>query len=219
MFEIFIWKSRLNANKYVQADPTSRLIGDCRNLDPVFKRRLAALARDLGIVIVVTQEGGYRSKAEQDLMWRLYQAGELKQTAAKPYTSRHGLGIAVDTSTPPIRRASSTRKMLSEAELAKYGLYHPYAKEPWHLEPIETKGLAFAQIKSKYAPIEIGAAFQKKYGLSENTMLFIEGLYFGSEIVQKRMATTGVLDLSDIAMDQMDDYPYWPQLKQKLNVI
>lgn len=217
MSEVFIWKSKLSLN-FPMADPTYRIMGDCRNLDPVFKRRLAALARDLGIVIVVTQDGGYRSHAEQDYMWALYQAGKLKQTAAKPYTSRHGLGIAIDTSTAPIRKASETRKMLTEAELARYGLYHPYPKEPWHIEPIETKGLTFTQIRAKFAPTEIGAAFQKKYALSDTTISFIEGLYFGSEIVQKRMATTGPLDLSDVAIGELDDFPYWSALKKKIDV-
>ena len=218
MNETFIWKSKLNSSKYAQADPTGRIAGDCRNPDPIFKRRLAALARDYGIVIVVTQGGGYRSPAEQDEMYRAYLAGELQATAAKPYTSRHGLAIAIDTSTAPIRRASKTHAMLTEAELARYGLYHPYPKEPWHIEPIETKGLTFTQIRAKFAPTEIGAAFQKKYALSDTTISFIEGLYFGSEIVQKRMATTGPLDLSDVAIGELDDFPYWSALKKKIDV-
>jgi hypothetical protein len=169
-------------------------------------------------VIVVNQDGGYRSYRDQVEMYTLYKAGKLQATAAKPGTSRHGLALAIDTSTAPVRKASTAHKMLTEAELAKYGLYHPYPKEPWHIEPIETKGLTFTQIKSRLAPVEIGAAFKAKYGLADNSMAFLENLYFGSEIVQKRMATVGPLKLSEVAIGELDDYPFWPALKEKLDI-
>lgn len=218
MSEIFIWKSGLKKDAYPQADHTVWVSGDKENMDPVVLGRWAALGRDYGVIIVITNQGGYRSPAEQDEMWRAYNAGELQQTAAEPYTSRHGLALAGDSSTAPFRRASKTVPMISEATLNKYGLWHPIKKEPWHAEPIETKGLTFAQIKAKLAPVEIGAAFQKKYGLANSSMKFIAGFRWASELVEKRMAVEGPLDISDLAVDYLDDYPYWPALKAKLNV-
>jgi len=219
MAEIYIWKSKLSASAYPQTDPTNWVTGDCKNLDPIFKRRIAAVGKAFNCIIRVNSDGGYRSYASQVKMYQLYKAGKLQATAAKPGTSRHGLALAIDTSSVPIRKAGNGLEKLAEETLNQYGLYHPYSNEPWHIEPIETKGFAFAQIQAQFAPVEISTAFQAKYKLSDSTMEFIEGLYFGPEIVRKRMATEGVLDLSDVAIDELDDYPYWPILKERLNVI
>ena len=81
MSEIYIWQSRLGLG-YPMADPTGRITGDHRNLDPIFKRRLAALAKDEGIVIVVTSQGGYRSYQDQVDMYDLYLAGELQSSSS-----------------------------------------------------------------------------------------------------------------------------------------
>lgn len=218
MSEIYIWKSRLSKDAYPMADHTTYVAGDKDNLDPVVLGRWAALAKAYGVIIVVTNQGGYRSKSDQDELWEMYKAGKLQQTAAKPYTSRHGLALAVDSSTPPFRRASPTTPVILEAVLNRYGLWHPYTKEPWHAEPIETKGLTFAQIKARLAPIEMGAAFQQKYGLAEKTLKFISGFRWAPELVEKRMISEEPLHLSEQTIDYLKDYPYWPELKTKLNI-
>jgi len=45
----------------------------------------------------------YRDRAAQDYFWRLYLSGR-GALAARPYTSNHGLGLAIDLATPAMRR-------------------------------------------------------------------------------------------------------------------
>jgi hypothetical protein len=54
--------------------------------------------------------------------------------AAKPGRSMHNYGLAVDIN------SAEANKMSSDGTLGKYGLYRPMSYEPWHVEPIFTKG-------------------------------------------------------------------------------
>lgn len=68
-----------------------------------------------------------RTYAEQAEMWRRYLAGELPATAARPGTSKHETGIALDVAEP-------ARKWVR-----KFGKYYGWIKdavrnEPWHME-------------------------------------------------------------------------------------
>ena len=68
-----------------------------------------------------------RTYAEQAEMYRRYLAGELPATAARPGTSKHETGIALDLAEP------------ARAWVRKFGKYYGWQKdnvrnEPWHME-------------------------------------------------------------------------------------
>jgi len=86
--------------------------------------RLIADARRAGVTIGITDS--YRSYAEQvDLVRRkgLYSQGGL---AAKPGTSDHGWGMAVDLD------LNSRAQAWMRANAAKYGFTEDTPREPWH---------------------------------------------------------------------------------------
>ena len=108
---------------------------DYNKINPLLSDRLAKLAKDCGVVIKLTE--GFREPERQNALYNQYL--EYKRTgkgnikmAAKPGTSKHEYGLAVDTSTEPIRG-------MNNSQLLKYGLHKPIKSEPWHIEMIETK--------------------------------------------------------------------------------
>ena len=204
-----ILKSKLSQTAYKLGDHARWVSGDKENIDPVVLGRLAAVGEDYKTVMTINHNGGYRSYEEQVQMYKDYKAGKLQGTAAVPGTSWHGSGLAFDCSSYPIR------KNMTDAQLAKYGLCRPLKNEGWHFQPIETAKMG-AKCNMTLAPVDVGAAFQQRFGLSDATMKFIEGFRYAADLVEKRMA--GVLDMSDITIDYLDDYPYWPQLKEKLGI-
>ena len=113
----------------------------------VFLYRLAAYVRDVVKKKVTTY--GYRSYTDQVAAYNDYLAGG--NIAAKPGTSWHGYGLAVDFNRvatvggkgvyPGTLNADYDLFMAGKAEtLHKYGLTHTVKTEPWHVQPIETKG-------------------------------------------------------------------------------
>jgi len=56
-----------------------------------------------------------------------------------PGNSWHEYGEAID---------APTLNAVSETDLIEYGLIKPLSKEPWHVQPIETK--SFSQDKQSY---------------------------------------------------------------------
>lgn len=121
-------------HRYPVADHSKWVTGKKQNLDPVFLGRIAYLGKTHNKVIHLTD--GRRTHQEQSALYVQYL--EYKRTgkgsiklAAKPYTSSHEFGIAVDTSSQPLRR-------MINAELEKYGLCKPIRSEGWHIQPIET---------------------------------------------------------------------------------
>jgi hypothetical protein len=54
-----------------------------------------------------------------------------KCIVGKPGTSRHQFGLAAD--------GSGWVKLLTNADLAPFGLWKPMSYESWHIEPIETR--------------------------------------------------------------------------------
>lgn len=102
----------------------------------------------------------YRSFADQEYFWHLYEIGA-GALAAKPGTSNHGLGLAVDLATPQMRQIVDEigekygwSKKWSDAPsewwhvLYKHGVYdHPYAI-PRTLKP-GTHGRAVKHLKRR----------------------------------------------------------------------
>ena len=131
--------SKLNTN-YPMAD-TKYLVGDLKGLDPIFIGRLAYYAFISGTTFKITE--GFRTKERQEELYRQFLRGEIK-SAAKAGTSWHEYGLAVDTSSKPIRQATNE-------ELKKYGLCKPISYEGWHIQPIETLGKTN---RKEFAPME-----------------------------------------------------------------
>lgn len=76
----------------------------------------------------ISASEGYRTYARQQYFWNLYQSGQ-GNLAAYPGTSNHGLGLAVDLSSPAIRTL-----------IDKYGAAYGWSKswsdaqsEWWHI--------------------------------------------------------------------------------------
>lgn len=101
-----------------------------RNGKPAWLREDAAGAYErmkrAGMPAGCVSDAG-RTYAEQAEMYRRYLAGELPATAARPGTSKHETGIALDVAEP-------ARKWVR-----KFGKYYGWQKdrvrnEPWHME-------------------------------------------------------------------------------------
>jgi len=110
--------------------------------------RLNNISRAYGKSITINS--GYRSDEEQIKLineWRAKNPGkseaERRKWVADPGRSNHAVGIAADI--------SGWIQNLSEAELAKFGLYRPMSWEPWHFEPIETK--LYGRSRSELMPL------------------------------------------------------------------
>ena len=97
-----------------------------RNYDPKFLAALRAWASATGITWYMTGNGGARSRADQQRAWNLYQAG-LGPLAARPGTSPHERGLAIDLSPRPGQIPAAA------ALLAKFGLGLTVRGEPWHV--------------------------------------------------------------------------------------
>jgi peptidoglycan hydrolase-like protein with peptidoglycan-binding domain len=112
------------------------------NIDPVFKGRLAALARDAGQVAAFGE--GFRSIERQAYFYQRYLDGT-GALAAKPGHSRHNMGLAVDTQSGWLQQLDEGKGVTAQNTLLQYGLCKPMAdgegrgREPWHIEPVETR--------------------------------------------------------------------------------
>jgi hypothetical protein len=125
----------------------------------VFLRRLAALARDIGHTM--TGICGRRDSITQQRLWDTdlkNHKGVPSGRVARPYTSWHEFGCAVDLDGTFWKEYSMKNWMIYsrkvEKQLAKYGLMLPMNKvdspsvlEWWHIQPIETSGIGSAKRK------------------------------------------------------------------------
>jgi hypothetical protein len=203
---MMILKSKLSKTAYPIADPDQWVTGDKADIDPVVLGRLAYAGKTNNKVIVITEGGGYRSYSEQVKMYNLYKAGKLQATAAVPGTSWHGSGLAVDTSTYPIRGMTS-------AQLKKYGLCKPLSKEPWHIQPIETATMG-AKCNMSLAPEDLGPPLKTKFGLADNTVDYIAAYKYAADLATGLLA--GKKDFAAETMKYLYSYKYWESLREKL---
>lgn len=159
--------SRFDAKKYPTADPVKylkALSGVDINIDPVFKGRLAAFARDHKAILEINS--GYRSIERQKELF-FAQGGKYdpklgyywpstipasKRTVAKPGSSFHNFRLAVDTSSAWAKQIDKDAATSMQKELLKYGLFKPMTKgngcsviEDWHIQPIETLNVPLEQ--------------------------------------------------------------------------
>ena len=157
-----VWQSKLSATAYPQANPDGKLTGkDHEQIDPVFAKRLAACC-----AMNLTERK--RSSERQKELYRQKLAGIIK-SCAKPGTSYHEFGLAIDTSSQPIRG-------MTNAELAKFGLCKPLSKEGWHIQPIETMrlGIDASTAKAKALhPVDLAPTVKRVYGLADSTVDYL----------------------------------------------
>lgn len=114
-------------------------------INPDLRGRLAAYIRDV-IKRKVAFAAGFRSRAEQQILWDRYKAGA-GNLAAMPGTSWHEFGFACDVNNPAQYAPLAADYKLPPAQQAMraYGICIPLwagstSKEPWHIQPIETLG-------------------------------------------------------------------------------
>lgn len=154
--------SRLDIKKYGWGNAKRWLIFKYPNqsdIDPVLKARLAAMAASLGVVFTIVR--GSVTQAEQQMIadlklqqnpgWVRKPNGAIYNQrgqcmVAAPGTSPHEDDLAID--------GDNRIEAISNYVLAKFGLCRPMGYEPWHIQPIETKGLNI-EGRRKLAPIDI----------------------------------------------------------------
>ena len=98
------------------------------------------------------EAGGHKNKDGT------YEGGSGK--VAKPGTSRHEFGLAIDTPTLWLKLLNKIEASLKQTTLNHYGLHKPLTKgngktllEDWHIEPIETLGVRYNAVEmGKIAP-------------------------------------------------------------------
>ena len=141
---------RIKAGTYPQEPNWQKFITFTRGpeINRVFLCRLAAYVRDI-IKAPVTMYG-HRSIADQQVAYDLYLAGK-GPTAAKPGSSWHNYGLAVDFNRLKTVNGVGVYPGSLDADyklwaagkpeiLNKYGLSHSAIGESWHIIPIEAAG-------------------------------------------------------------------------------
>ena len=94
--------------------------------NPAFLAAMRGWAAATGRMWSVTGNGGVRARADQQRAWNLYQAG-LGPLAARPGTSAHERGVAMDLSPRPGESA------IARSLLGRFGLALTVPGESWHV--------------------------------------------------------------------------------------
>ena len=84
---------------------------------------------------------------------------------AAPGTSPHEDDLAID--------GDLRIEAISNYTLARFGLCRPMGYEPWHIQPIETKGMSL-EARKKIAPVEIPGTLKEN---QERLGLVVDDLY------------------------------------------
>lgn len=111
-------------------------------LDAAFATNLAAMLQDAppdireGLQIM----SGYRSIERQRQLWE--KSDKSGRMVARPGRSYHNHGQAADLmyNGVSLARAPANVKQWVHENASKYGMYFPMSWEPWHIEPIGTRG-------------------------------------------------------------------------------
>lgn len=101
----------------------------------------------------ITINSGFRTRAQQQKLYDDYRAGK-GNLAAKPGGSNHEHGLACDLG----YQNEATRRWV-QANAARFGLHFPVKGEPWHAEPVESRGLALSAeaVKAGFKQIDANA--------------------------------------------------------------
>lgn len=107
-------------------------------MDPAFAAALQAFIAASGGRISITS--GYRSPERQAQLWqaavqRYGSPQAARKWVAPPGRSNHGRGIAAD-----LAFADARAREWAHQNAARFGLHFPMGWEPWHIEPINSRG-------------------------------------------------------------------------------
>jgi hypothetical protein len=132
-------------------------------IDPIFLGRLAALGKTKNKKINISS--GIRSYDEQVKSYKSTGGYQDKKgnwiggngKACKPGTSWHEYGEAIDTSDSWLKALDKNATTVNQKTLLQFGLFKPLTpgnktivNEDWHIQPIETNGIATANRKTFY---------------------------------------------------------------------
>lgn len=124
------------SSSFPMEDPERWIEGKTANLNEVFLKRLAALAKKFNKKIYISS--GYRTLEEQQRIWderKREHPGESDSVTGmwvgRPGGSRHNYGLAVD--------CNDWADGLSNSTLGEFGLIKPLPNESWHIEPVESR--------------------------------------------------------------------------------
>jgi hypothetical protein len=105
-------------------------------IDPAFQQALEQMFAHAPRQIAINS--GFRSHEEQKALHdraEQQHPGEANKWAAQPGTSWHEFGYAAD-----LRFADDTTLQWAHDHAEEYGLFFPMSWEPWHIQPLWTKG-------------------------------------------------------------------------------
>jgi hypothetical protein len=138
-------------------------------MDSGFVAMLQAMFNDAPGYVGITGMGGYRSSAEQKILYDKYLRGE-GPLAAKPGQSNHNHGLAADLS-----YGSNEVKQWVLANAHRYGMAMPLLAqgEDWHIEPGGVRDGSYVGNSSFGGPTQGAADYQITYedSLGEGTEL------------------------------------------------
>lgn len=107
--------------------------GNVTGFTPAFQRSLDRLLKDTGLTV----NSGYRSPERQAVLFaaavkKYGSEAAARKWVAPPGKSKHNHGVAADL--------GGDLSVLNDEFLRKYGLWRPMDYEPWHLEPLGSRG-------------------------------------------------------------------------------
>lgn len=115
-------KDGSNANQYIKLNPGAKLTGLNPELLTNFKGMVQEYGETTGKNVIVTS--GARDSKEQEALYK-----KNPKLAAKPGSSLHEFGLAMDVNSTDLNRLEELGLM------KKYGFTRPVGGEPWHMEP------------------------------------------------------------------------------------
>ncbi len=132
---------------------------------------------------VLAQHPEYYQSADGGV-WKRIPGGKDQRMAAPVGQSNHRWGLAVDAD-------NTWLENMTNAQLAKYGLWKPMSYEPWHVEPVETRGMSWADKKTEfyeymgggYYPMDV-KSFQMIAGLKPDGVAGKDTLAKAQEVLE-----------------------------------
>ncbi len=170
---------------------------DGARISLVFLWRLAALARDYNHTM--TNLFGYRSSSSQQALYEAdlkANGGKPTGKVAAPGLSWHEYGLAVDLDGAHWKAVSEAQWMpytRLKQNLTKYGLIlplnrvdSPSVQEWWHLQPIETNGVAASLRKTFLDPDDI--LYEEEKNMTVKEFQAVHGLSADGVVGEKTAA-------------------------------